>query len=381
LSRCSFRKKRIVIQAQLESGNFMRKESNLNLGRTPANEFHELFYQGAEQKRYVYGINEFADFVAKSADIDGYIDDFTADTTWQGKPIVRLSDVEDDALVVSCVTCARPIHALGRLREAGVKSFIDYYSLADISDGDLPQLPQITDSRVDYRENAIHYDWVRKRLIDGTSRETFDRILEFRLQADLNFMVGFEFAPNRQYFESFLHLAPGEVFVDGGGFDGITSLEFASRCPQYSAIHFFEPTLDTLAVARKKLSQLRNVNFYSFGLHESPGTLRFDSNSGPSSGISEFGDDYIEVVRLDDVIHEPVSFVKLDLEGAEIPALKGMTSRIMEDHPKLAVAVYHYPTDFWRIPQFVLGLRDDYDVYLRHYTEGWAETVMFFVPR
>jgi len=29
----------------------------------------------------------------------------------------------------------------------------------------------------------------------------------------------------------------------------------------------------------------------------------------------------------------------------------------------------------------VLGLREDYAVYLRHYTEGVFETVMYFVPR
>jgi hypothetical protein len=27
-----------------------------------------------------------------------------------------------------------------------------------------------------------------------------------------------------------------------------------------------------------------------------------------------------------------------------------------------------------------LGLRSDYQVLLRHYTEGWSETVMYFIP-
>jgi hypothetical protein len=25
-------------------------------------------------------------------------------------------------------------------------------------------------------------------------------------------------------------------------------------------------------------------------------------------------------------------------------------------------------------------VRDDYKVYLRHYSEGWTKTVMFFIP-
>ncbi len=37
--------------------------------------------------------------------------------------------------------------------------------------------------------------------------------------------------------------------------------------------------------------------------------------------------------------------------------------------------------DFWRIPEQVLSYRDDYNIFLRHYTEGVSETVMFFIPK
>ncbi len=49
--------------------------------------------------------------------------------------------------------------------------------------------------------------------------------------------------------------------------------------------------------------------------------------------------------------------------------------------PKLAVAVYHDPAHFWQVPEIILGVRNDYNVHLRHYTEGWTETVMVFVPK
>ena len=89
----------------------------------------------------------------------------------------------------------------------------------------------------------------------------------------------------------------------------------------------------------------------------------------------------IAVTTLDERIKEKVTFIKMDLEGWELKALQGAVRHIREDHPKLAIAVYHHPSDFWRIPEFVLSIRDDYDLYLRHYTEGWSETVMYFVPR
>jgi hypothetical protein len=64
-----------------------------------------------------------------------------------------------------------------------------------------------------------------------------------------------------------------------------------------------------------------------------------------------------------------------------LKALDGARRHIERDHPKLAIAVYHRASDFWKIPEFILGIHKDYQVYLRHYTEGWIETLMYFVPR
>lgn len=46
----------------------------------------------------------------------------------------------------------------------------------------------------------------------------------------------------------------------------------------------------------------------------------------------------------------------------------------------MAICVYHDQRDFWRIPERVLSYVGDYDVHLRHYTEGVLETVMYFIP-
>ena len=61
-------------------------------------------------------------------------------------------------------------------------------------------------------------------------------------------------------------------------------------------------------------------------------------------------------------------------------ALQGAQGHIKNGHPILAIAVYHTVSDFWRIPEYVLSLRPDYRIFLRHYTEGWSETVMYFIP-
>ncbi len=71
----------------------------------------------------------------------------------------------------------------------------------------------------------------------------------------------------------------------------------------------------------------------------------------------------------------------MDIEGEEIAALEGARSAIVEHHPRLAISAYHRYDDLWKIPERILSYRSDYDVCLRHYTEGITETVMFFLPR
>ena len=70
----------------------------------------------------------------------------------------------------------------------------------------------------------------------------------------------------------------------------------------------------------------------------------------------------------------------MDLECWELKAMQGAKKHIIEDKPKLAIAVYHNASDFWQVFEYVTSLRRDYRVFLRHYTEGWSETVMYCVP-
>lgn len=345
-----------------------------------AGQFFSAFFGGEPGKRYILGINEYAQEIAALIDVDAFIDDYTDATSWLGKPIIRLASVVPDSMVVSCVTANRPITALARLEAAGIQRYCDYFSLANASSGKLPLVHALAETGQEYRENAAEYQWIRSRLFDDESRQVFDSLMEFRLTGNLGSMAGFEYAADRQYFEPFLPLGKGAVFVDGGGFDGYTSEEFARRCPDYAGIHFFEPSQKTLAVAKEKLASLEHVHFHPLGLYDQRATLRFDADSGSASRISESGGVAIEVARLDEVVTESVTFIKLDLEGAELAALNGMQEHILNDHPTLAVAVYHHPSHFWRVPRLILGIRDDFRVYLRHYTEGWTETVMFFIP-
>lgn len=343
--------------------------------------FHAEFFGNTTQKRYVLGINEFADAIASRIKLDGFIDEYTSATTHRGVPVVKPRDVPPGSMVISTVTQARPKTAMNKLqRLPGVVS-MDYFAVADASHYLLPQVPAVASTQEAHTRHPEKFEWVRNLFADQESREVFNRVMEFRLNANLRAMRFFDYTADQQYFEPFVNFSKGEVFIDGGGFDGYTTEEFIKRCPQYGAVHFFEPTESTLNNARDKLQAHANIHYHPVGLYDSQQTLSFDASAGSACRISETGSVKIHVDALDNRVTESVSFIKLDLEGAEPKALEGMKWHIQEDHPKLAVAVYHDPDHFWQVPEIVLGVRNDYKVYLRHYTEGWTETVMFFIPK
>jgi hypothetical protein len=134
-----------------------------------------------------------------------------------------------------------------------------------------------------------------------------------------------------------------------------------------------------MKIAKEKLSNFSNIDFFQFGLSDTKEVLKFDV-SGSSSKISEDGTLIINVDKLDNFINEEVTFIKMDIEGYEQKAINGAKTLIQKYHPKLAISVYHQKNDFWKIPEQILSIRNDYDIYLRHYTEGISETIMFFIP-
>lgn len=133
----------------------------------------------------------------------------------------------------------------------------------------------------------------------------------------------------RQYFdlpELSEHLCEEpESFIDAGSLDGRTSVLFADWCHgHYSHIWAFEPDKKNLGKCIKTLESLgENCEVIPKGLWDEEIELSFASGLNGSSKVYEFGDERVMVGRLDDMIHDRVSFVKMDIEGSEYKALGG----------------------------------------------------------
>lgn len=170
-----------------------------------------------------------------------------------------------------------------------------------------------------------------------------------------------------------------EVFIDVGCYDGFSVKNFIDWSGnQYKEIISFEPDNICYPKCKEALKEVPNYTIINKGLWSSKTTLYFNETGASDSTISADGKIKICTCRLDEELKDKrVTFIKMDIEGAEREALLGAEKIIREQKPKLAICIYHKNEDVWEIPNLILEMNPEYRFYIRHYSLRFAETVLY----
>lgn len=227
-------------------------------------------------------------------------------------------------------------------------------------------------------ENLEKYREAYSLLEDDFSKEVYlNKIKKVYLHSDISDIVSDE---QEEYFDKEVLLTEEEVFVDCGGFDGDTALKFIDKVNgRFKRIIIFEPDETKVNLLRERMKGY-DYDFYQYGVWSRKAVLRFDVRRGLGSCISEDGKVEIETRALDDVIRDDIpTYIKMDIEGAEIEALKGGREMIQKYKPKLAVCIYHKPKDLFEIPIMLKEMCGDYRLFVRQYANSMSETVCYAV--
>jgi len=210
-------------------------------------------------------------------------------------------------------------------------------------------------------------------LNDERSKEEFVRQVG-RLLADHLDALDEESPEEDIYFpEGLFTLTDHEFFVDCGAFDGDTLRPFLKAVNNlFSGVHAFEPDPENLRSLRdfiKTLSPDAQSKIVTSGnaVSDTVSTFMLDAQGSVSSCISDRGTVEISSVVLDDVITEPVSYMKMDIEGFEPMALCGAKRIIQTYAPRLAVCMYHRQDHLWTLPLQIKSYHPDYKLYIRRH--------------
>jgi FkbM family methyltransferase len=157
-------------------------------------------------------------------------------------------------------------------------------------------------------------------------------------------------------------LRPGATVVDVGANIGATAVWAARRVGPQGRVVAVEPTADNVAVLREnvELNGFRNVTIVAGAAGRRRESREFYVRGDVSAVNSLFPDSIyasvtqvvrVDVQPLDDLVLGPADLVKIDVEGAELDVLAGMTTLLqvpsirllVEWHPVLQQAAGYAP--------------------------------------
>lgn len=213
---------------------------------------------------------------------------------------------------------------------------------------------------------------------------------QFRAHVNCRIELNFESLPHpdteNQYFpEEIVSLNSEEIFLDAGAYIGDTLDEFVKHtnysCKKYFAL---EPDPENFEHLKIKADQIKNIQIevLPYAVGDENTLLKFDATAGGGAVISENGQCEVVCKKIDDVLFdEKPTYLKFDIEGFELNALKGANKTIGTHHPKLAICIYHLPDDLWTIPLYIKQNFPFYNLYVRTHQFDGLDFVLYAIPK
>jgi FkbM family methyltransferase len=243
----------------------------------------------------------------------------------------------------------------------------------------------------------INYQYIQKHieqfeeayasLADAFSKKVFINVLNAKISG--NFDLYMEIMSKTEYFDDdVVLLSENEVFLDVGAYKGNAVLEFARKTQnKYDGIIACEPDQQTRAALQTVLEKnnIRKVEIHNKGLWNQHEIMHFSDGREGGSRIAEgsaatFPTNSIEVDTIDSILSGGrVTYISMDIEGAEHNAILGAKQTIKKWKPKMAVCVYHKREDLFDLLLLLKSFVPEYKFHMRHYTENQTETVLYAV--
>lgn len=177
--------------------------------------------------------------------------------------------------------------------------------------------------------------------------------------------------------QEILDITENDVLVDGGCYDGTSSYDIDSiPVNGIKKIYAFEPDENHFERCRKYFKDNQKVELIKKGLYDANGVCSFMSQDGEGSLICDGGTEKIDICKIDTLASD-ATFIKMDIEGAELKALEGAKETIIKNRPKLAISIYHNSEDILQIPLWLKEIVPEYRLYLRQYTMSYLECVLY----
>ena len=302
-----------------------------------------------------------------------------------GKEIVGENSLSKDSIVLIAANPVYEIH--NRLERAGIQEwcYVDPVWFDLYSEG----VDHVKTTHL-LEENKDKLLFVYNMLADNQSKVVFQSVLKHRLVHDLSLLDMIN--NSTQYFgNDVIHSISG-TFVECGAFTGDTLERFIKQTGGGYMYHAFEADKQNCneIIAFCNKNNNKNVLVYNMAVCDRNREVLFwqDENDYKVNGIVDvtnkcFDKTMVNKIQgdsLDNVLcNAKIDMIAMDIEGAELYALKGARSCIETWKPKLAISAYHTIEHMWEIPLMIKEMYSDYQIYFRHHSWNINDTVCYAI--
>lgn len=251
---------------------------------------------------------------------------------------------------------------------------------------------------LDYTDKAFIFDHLPDfersygKMADEKSKRIFSNILNYKITKNVKYLEEMQADVDDERFQYFdkelFSFNPSEVFLDVGAYIGDTLEMYTKVYETWSgyigleADNLIYNKLNKYIADRKLESKCRTYNFAAWDKKE---ILYLSENPGSSTVAQKEknGMFAVEADKVDNRLNdEHVTYIKLDIEGAEYYALNGMKGLIQKNCPIIAVCVYHLRDDFFKLTDLIENiLPETYTYFFRQYRYTPTETVCYAIPK
>ena len=308
-------------------------------------------------------------------------DGFVRDRMFHEYKVISYSECcekfgDKDFIVLVCFGSSRP-EVLEQVSK--IKSERELYV------PDVPVYGNILFTSEFYCSNKDSIEDVYSRLADETSRSCYENYINYKLTGDISYLEKAESDPDDEF--GLLNGLSEGCFVDLGAYYGDTLIRYLNKFPCLTKAVAVEPERHSFKKLKECAETLgSDITCINALIGSRTGTEQVSASRGrgtralPASNVELKKTIDIDVVTVDSLSLDNVSFIKFDVEGSEAEAIEGAKETIKKCRPVMKIACYHRSDDVFAIVQKVLEIRNDYKVFIRHTRciPGW-DTDFYFI--
>lgn len=365
---------------------FLELEKNIMSARNLFDEFVENIRQ-SNKKVFLFGAglcgrSYLKIFERRNIPLEGIIDNHK--TSLDGYPVSRFETIVSNYNIKECIIVISAPGSEEQIRKQVLSVFpeeqVFTFAISRYGNGEENESHATKEF---FSENRVFLSELYNHLGDSLSKKVFCYIFLGRVTADKEKFSRIK-TGDLYYPPEVIKLDNGEVLVELGSNNGDTLRDFISRCPEFKKAYCFEPDRTCLHILHATFDKYTNrIKIIPKIAWDKECNLSFRDNGGDmSSFVNEeqnVNDETLPASSIDIEIEDSVTFIKMDIEGAELQALHGAENHIKTCKPKLAISVYHKRNDLVEIPKYILSIRSDYKFYLRHHGNDDTDTVLYAI--